>query len=84
MDSRLNNLNPDPNILNEHDYASNYYTISEFNTEVEDMSEGNYLRLNANIRSFKTNGEHFNKKNLVSLKLSPSFVVFSETWNTQK
>ena len=82
MDSRLNDLDPDENIFNEHDYTSNYYTISEFNTEFEDLSEGNYLLLNANIRSFKTNGEHF-KNFLVSLKLSPSFIILSETWNTQ-
>ena len=70
------------NVFNEHDYTSNNYTISEFNTEFEDLSEGNYLLLNANIRSFKTNGEHF-KIFLVSLKLSPSFIILSETWNTQ-
>ena len=82
MDSRLNDLDPDANIFNEHDYTSNYYTISEFNTEFEDLSEGNYFLLNANIRSFKTNGEHF-KTFLASFKLSPSFVIFSETWNTR-
>ena len=30
----------------------------------------------------KTNGEHF-KSFLVSLELSPSFVIISETWNSQ-
>ena len=61
MDRRLNDLDPDENFFNEHDYTSNYYTISEFNTEFEDLLEGNYLILNKNIRSFKTNGEHFKK-----------------------
>ena len=41
MDSRLNDLDPDENIFNEHDYTSNYNTNSEFNTEVEDLSEEN-------------------------------------------
>ena len=77
-----NNLDSDENIFNEHDYTSNYYKISGFNTEFEDLSEGNYLFLNANIRNFKTNGKHV-KNFLVSLKLSPSFVILSETWNTQ-
>ena len=82
MDSRLNDLDPDQNFFNEHDYTSNYYTISEFNTKFEDLLEGNYLILNENIRSFKTNGEHF-KTFLASLKLSPSFIILSETWNTR-
>ena len=76
MVSRLNDLDPDENIFNKHDYTSNYYTVSEFNTELDDLSEGNYLLLNANIRNFKINGIHF-KNFLASLKLSPSLVILS-------
>ena len=82
MDNRLNDFDPDENIFNEHDYTSNYYTISEFNTKFENLSEGNYLLLKENIRNFNTTGEHFNNFR-VSLKLSPIFVILSETWDTQ-
>ena len=82
MDIQLNDLDPDENIFKEHDHTSNYYTISDFNTGFKDLSEGNCLLLNENIRGFNTNGEHF-KKILISLKLSPIFVILSETWKTQ-
>ena len=39
IDSRLNYLDPDENIFNEQNYTSIYYTINEFNTEFEDLSE---------------------------------------------
>ena len=51
MDSRLNDLDPDEKIFNEHVYTSNYFTISEFNTEFEEFSEGSYTLLNENIRT---------------------------------
>ena len=49
MDSWLNDLDPDKNFFNEHDYTSNYYTISEFNTEFDDLLEGNHLIFNKNF-----------------------------------
>ena len=82
MDSRLDDLQPDENIFIEHDHTSNYYNINELNTEFEDLPGGNYLIFNENIRIFNTNGEHF-KKFLVSLKLSLSFVILTETWNNE-
>ena len=77
----LKDLDLDENLFNEHDYTSNYYTFSEFNTEFEDLSKGSFLLLNENIQRIDTNVEHF-KKILVSLKLSSSFVILSESGNT--
>ena len=66
MDNQLNDLDLDEIIFNENNYISNYYTISEFSTEFEDLSEGNYLLLNKNIPSFKRNGEHFKKISVIT------------------
>ena len=77
-------FNTTDNILNSADFNSvpdascNYFTVSEYNSSAENF---NVSFLNCNIRSFHSNGELY-ETFISSLRPEPSFVVYTETWNT--
>ena len=80
MDTNFNELDPDENFFENNQNVCMYYTINNFNSISSGDCLGNYFLIKYNIRSFNTNGVNFINV-LLSLDLSPYFLILVETWN---
>ena len=84
MNSHLENIDPDSNLIGTTIELSNYFTIDEFNIShpisSNSLNTSELFLINQNIRSFHANGDKF-VAFLQTLKIEPSFVVLTETWN---
>ena len=84
MNSNLQNIDPDINLIGTATDLSKFFTIDEFNlsypNSLSSQNSAELFLINQNIRSFNANGDKFTAF-LHSLKIEPSFLVLTETWN---
>ena len=73
-------LDPDDNLIPATVDMSNYFSVNDFNTKMDQLKNDEIYLLNQNIRSFMANRNYF-ETFLSSLTIEPSFIVLTETWN---